>query len=316
MSWGIANHIAPKTNVRLGYASGMASDGHSMGRYSDCSVLLYLGTEIERMGEALGASEETQRDAIRLCGDVLRAEYNYNAVDSVAGACFYLACKRQEEPISLTDIADHSRKSKKKIQHLGANLMNELDIQPRPVEPDTYLEDGVAHFGFTEEQREESFELLERAKARTLHAGLAPTTIAGAILYAVACKHRLGINQDDVADFVGKSVVSIRNNFRDILTLADDVPVDVLPPQTIADALGTLDSHFEDMPAVYTEDAEILLEDAAIDAGLSRAGVAGGAYLAAATEAGASLTAEEVSTAVGVSPQTISKYYRRFTDDD
>lgn len=80
-------------------------------RYSDRSTLLYLGSEVKRMGERLGAAEETMIDGIRLCGNVLRSGYEYDSIDSVAGACFYLACTRQDEPISLPDIADYARKS-------------------------------------------------------------------------------------------------------------------------------------------------------------------------------------------------------------
>lgn len=280
--------------------------------YSNRSVLLYVGTEIERIGEELDATEETQCDAIRLCGDVLRSGYDYDSVDSVAGACFYLACTRQDEPISLPEIADESRKSKKNVQHLGGNLMKELDIQPSPVEPDTYIEDAVEHFDLTDEQRTECFDLLKRAKDRKLHSGLAPTTVAGAILYAVARKHRIDLKQKEVAEFVGKTTVSIRNNFRDMLRLADDVPVDVLPPRTTEDSIGRLKAEFDEQPAIYAEEARELVQGAELGPEPSRAGVAGGAYLTVASRAGSNVTAEEISSVVGVSPQTVQKYSARF----
>lgn len=285
-------------------------------QYSDRSVLLYVGTEIERMGETLDASEDTMIDAIRLCGDVLRSGYNYDSIDSVAGACFYLACTRQDEPISLPDIGDHARKSQKNVQHLSATLMSELGIQPTPVEPDTYIDDGIEEFGFTAEQAEECYELLERGKERNLHSGLAPTTVTGAILYAVAQKHGLDIRQQDAADFVNKSTVSIRNNYKAFLKLADDVPVDVLPPQTIDETLATLQTAFSEHPTIYVDDARELATDADVGGSASLAGVAGGAYLTVARSYGFGLTAKEVSSALGVGSQTISKYANQFEYDD
>lgn len=284
-------------------------------RYSDRSVLLYLGSEVERMGEELGAEEETMVDAIRLCGDVLRSGYDYDSVDSVAGACFHLACTRQEEPISLPDIADHARKSQKNIQHLSARLMSELDIQPTPVDPDRYLRDGIEEFGFSDALATECFDLLERGKERNLHSGLAPTTVAGAILYAVAQKHRLDTRQRDVADFVNKTTVSIRNNYKEFLKLADNVPVDVLPPQTIDEAMTRLQTSFSEHPAVYADDARELAGEADVGESASWAGVAGGAYLAVARAHGESLTANEVSSVLGVGPQTIAKYDDTFDYD-
>jgi len=254
-------------------------------------------------------------DGIQLCGDVLRAGYDYDSIDSVAGACFYLACTRQDEPISLPDIADHARKSQKSIQHLSARLMSELDIQPTPVEPDTYLDDGIEEFGFTEEQAAECFELLERGKKRNRHSGFAPTTVAGAILYAVAQKHGLDIRQRDVADFVNKTPVSIRNSYKSFLELADDVPVDVLPPQTIDEAIATLQTAFSDQPPVYADDARRIASEADVGDNASLAGVAGGAYLSVTQANGENLTASDISSVLGPGSQTILKYSRRFNDD-
>lgn len=285
-------------------------------RYSERSVLLYIGTEIERMGEALGAVEDTMVDGIRLGGDVLRSGYEYDSVDSVAGACFHLACTRQDEPISLPDIADQARKSQKNIQHLSAKLMSELEIQPTPVEPDTYLDDGIEEFGFTEEQAAECFELLERGTDRNLHSGLAPTTVAGAILYAVVKKHGLDVRQHEISDFVNKTDVSIRNSYKSFLKLADDVPVDVLPPQTVDEAIATLQTTLSEHPAVYADDARTLSTGAEVGASASAAGIVGGAYLSVAQAHGEELTAGDLSSELGVGSQTISKYNGMFTDDD
>lgn len=279
-------------------------------------MLLYIGTEIERIGEAVGATEDTMVDGIRLGGDVLRSGYDYDSIDSVAGACFHLACTRQDEPISLPDVAEQARKSQKNIQHLSAKLMAELEIQPTPVEPDTYLDDGIKEFGFTEEQASECFELLERGKDRNLHSGLAPTTVAGAILYAVVKKHGLEIRQREVSDFVNKTNVSIRNNYRSFLKLADNVPVDVLPPQTVDEAIATLQTTFSEHSSVYADDARELSTGADVSASASAAGIVGGAYLSVAQAHDEELTAGDLSSELGVGSQTVSKYNEMFTDDN
>jgi transcription initiation factor TFIIB len=278
-------------------------------------VLLYLGSEVERMGTALDASEETIVDAIRLCGDVLRSDYDYDSLDSVAGACFYLACTRQDAPISLPDVADQARKSQNNIQHLSANLMSELNIQPTPTHPDTYLEEGIEEFDFTEEQATECFELLERGKEQNLHSGFAPTTVAGAILYAVAQKHGRKLRQKDVADFVNKTTVSIRNSYTEYLKLADDVPVNILPPQTIDDAIATLETTFDDHPARYANDAAEIAAVADIENSVREAGVAGGAYVTVARAHGETVAISDVSSALGVGYQTVANHTDRFTYD-
>lgn len=283
------------------------------GRYSDRAVLLYLGSEVERMGTTLGAEEETMRDAIRICGKVLRTNYAYNSLDSVAGATVYLACTRQDEPISLPDVADASRKTQKNIQHLGAKLMSELEIQPTPVEPDSYLEDGIEEFEFTAEQADDARAILERGKERGLHSGMAPTTVAGSVLYAVVQKYDLDIRQADVADFVNKTSVSIRNNYRDYLRLADDVTVEALAPQSVDEGLSLIQAKFDNNPDVYIQDAQRLVDDAEhINDAMSPAGIAGGAYLAVVKANGGDEDAEKVADTVGVTVQTIQRHAKRF----
>lgn len=284
-------------------------------RYSNRSVLLYMGTEIERMGKALDATKKSIEDGIQLCGDVLRSGYEYDSVDSVASACFHLACQRQDEPISLPDVADQSRKSQKNIQHLSANLMSELEIKLTPVEPDTYLEEGVERFEFTDEQATECFDLLERGKHRNLHSGYAPTTIAGAILYAIVKKYRLNVNQGEISSFVNKTDVSIRNNYKQFLKLADNVPVDVLPPQSIDEAIETLRTKFSDYPTVFADDARQLVESIEYSDTVSRAGIAGGAYFVVAKEHGEDISPEKISAAVGVGRQTIMSHSEKFQND-
>lgn len=283
------------------------------GRYSNRAVILYLGSEVERMGTALGAEEETARDAIRICGEVLRTNYAYDSLDSIAGATVYLACTRQDEPISLPDIADVSRKSQKNIQRLGAKLMTELGIQPTPVEPDSYLEDGIEEFEFTAAQAADARAILERGKERELHSGMAPTTVAGSVLYAVVQKYDLDIRQTDVAELVNKTSVSIRKNYRDYLRLADNVTVDALAPQSVEEGLDLIQANFDDNPTMYVQDAQRLVDDAEhINEAMSPAGIAGGAYLAVVKANGEDEDTETVAETVGVTAQTIQKHAKRF----
>lgn len=286
-----------------------------MSGHSAQATLLYIGSEIERLGECLEASDQAMKDAVRLTGRVLRSDYEYSSVDSVASACFYLACQRQDEPISLPDVADKSRKDQKNVQHLATKLISELGIELTPTEPDTYLDDVLDHFDLSEGLREEAFEILDRAKERQLHVGMAPTTVAGAILYGLVEKHDVGLTQQDIADAVNKTTVSIRNNYVKFLQLADDVPVDALPPQTFDEAFAKLDSHFDENPRVYVKEAQELLDEANVSHGSSRAGVAGAAYYVASNRNGSGLTCEAVSEAVGVTPSTVSRHTRWFDNE-
>jgi transcription initiation factor TFIIB len=268
------------------------------------------------MGETLGAEEETVRDAIHICGEVLRTSYSYDSLDSVAGATLYLACTRRGEPISLPDVADVSRKTQKNIQHLGAKLMSELEIQPTPVEPDSYLEDGIGEFELTAKQADDARNILKRGKERGLHSGMAPTTVAGSVLYAVVQKYGLNIRQADVAEFVNKTPVSIRNSYRDYLRLADDVTVEALNPQSIDEGLSLIRMEFDSNPDVYVQDAQRSVDDSEhIDDSMSPAGIAGGAYLAVIKANGGDEDAKRVADTVGVTAQTIERHAERFNHD-
>jgi transcription initiation factor TFIIB len=172
----------------------------------------------------------------------------------------------------------------------------------------------MEHFDFSWLQKSECWEILERAKEEDLHSGkgIAPTTIAGCVLYSIVKKHRMDVKQREVADVVGTSAISIRNNYRDFLAVADNVPVSVLPPKTIDEALTRLDGSFGNFPAVYVDEAKDLLEYEDIKPVSSEAGVAGAAYLEVADDDGKEITVEDVSGVVGATPETIWNHRRRF----
>lgn len=282
-------------------------------RYTNASLILYLGSEVERMGTALGSDRAVMEDAIGLCGDVIRSGYSYSSLDAVASAAFYLATRRQGAPISLPDVAEQSRKPKGEFQGLASRLMTELDIQLTPDQPDSYLDDGIEQLDFSEPAAEEARTLLERSKDAGLHNGLAPTTMAGAVLYAVAQKRRLDITQKTVADIVNKTQVSIRKQYRNVLELADDVPVDVLPPQTIAATVETLQETFDDIPEAYAAQAgDLVRELSELEESASRAGLTGAAYLVVCQREGAQLSKGQISDAVGVTVGTITTHTARF----
>lgn len=284
--------------------------------HSERSALLYMGSEIERMAEASGASSDAVEDAVRLCGDVIRSKYDYNSLDSTASACFYLACERQDESVALPDIAEVSRKLKTDITNTGGSITDSLDIALEPTRAEAYLEEGIKQYDFSESEREECFKLLERGRDRNLHSGLAPTTVAGSILYAVSKKNRMGITQGSISDTVNKTEVSIRNNYREFLKVADAVPVDVLPPQSIDETLAKLNVEFERLPYTYVEEARELTADLELNEGEKKAGVAGAAYLTVADANGSSLGYDEVADAVGVSPNTIRSHSKEVKYDN
>jgi len=282
-------------------------------QYTNKSLLLYLGSEVERIGGALESDREVIIDAIRLSGDVLRSNYRYSSLDAVASATFYIATRRYDTPNSLSDIAEYSRKPESEFKRLAGRLMDELDIQLTPEEPDPYLQDGINELGFDQAAADEAWALLRKSKYAGLHNGLAPTTMAGAILYAIVQKYHLDITQTAVADTVNRTESSIRNHYRDVLQLADDVPVDVLPPQTVDAAIDILIETFNEVPDEYAIRAQELVNNTdEIEHNTSRAGMVGGAYFAVCQQAGIQMTETMIADTVGVRPATVANHAERF----
>lgn len=186
-------------------------------------------TEIQRMGSALGISNQIQETA----GMIYRRCLDENlligrSIEGVATAALYTACRQCNSPRSLNEFYPVSRVASSdtetndgeiEINRTYRYIVEELGLKMEPVDPETYLTRFISRLNTDDPQQLENTArvLCELAKAENIHSGVSPTSIAGAAIYAAGLITGNKHTQKEVGKAANISTVTIRNQYREII---------------------------------------------------------------------------------------------------
>ena len=102
--------------------------------------LQYAFSEIERMAAALGVPKSTREPAARLYRRALDEDLiRGRSIEAIASVVLYIACRRENIPRSIKEIAAVSRVKRKEIARAHLHLVRELDLELVPIDPAAYV---------------------------------------------------------------------------------------------------------------------------------------------------------------------------------
>lgn len=271
--------------------------------------LLYVASEIERMGEELSLPQTVSELGVRLYIQALEADYRPSTIDRVTATCLYMAAKGMGEAVTIDQVAEVSRRKAKHIYSESNSLSTEINYPVELDDPSTFVEDWGAELGWDEEVIEGAVELCERIKEQGIHSGYSPSGVAAGVLYAYSRSEGLDHTQVEIADLAEVTEVTVRNNYPRILRHADDVNPKALANRNLEVAFDLIEDNF-DLPNSVCQRARELAEEvtSSEDSGWSKAAIASGAYLTAANEADVNLDRSSLSDVTGSGEGTIAKY--------
>lgn len=271
--------------------------------------LLYVASEVERMGEALSLPQTVTELAFRLYIQALEEDYQPSTIDRATATCLYMAAKGIGEAVTIDQVADVSRRKAKHIYSESTSLSEEIDYPVKLDDPSSFVKDWAAELGWDEEVIDGAVELCERIKEQGVHSGYSPSGVAAGVLYAYSRSEGMGHTQREIADLAEVTEVTVRNNFPRILRYADDVNPKALANRNLDVAFDLIENKF-DLSTEVCQRARELAEEVSSseDSGWSKAAIASGAYLTAADELGIDLERSSLSDVVGTGERTIAKY--------
>lgn len=272
--------------------------------------LMYVASEIERMGEKLGISREIQKFATDLYIQALKNGYHPKSVDRASATCLFAAAKIREEPIKIHNVADVSRRESGHIYQETSTLSDATGIPLEPDLPSDYVEKYADKLGWEQEPKERAKELCESAEDANLHIGHSPSGIAASVLYALSEIDDLGFTQSEIANVTGITDVTIRDNYTKIMAQSPDVDRKELASRDFECAFELLDDELDLPPDVCdrAKDRAKSVDKDEITRGSSHAGIAAAAYLQTASDEDFDVNIDQVAAAVGVSSDTVKQY--------
>lgn len=272
--------------------------------------LMYVASEIERMGNDISISEDIQKFSVQLYIQAIQSNYNPKAIDRASATCLYAAAKIHDQPVTIDNIAEVSRRNSENIYQEAKSLSKVPGIQIEPNDPANFVKEFADELGWDQEVKEHAEELCEKAKDDALHSGCSPTGFAASVLYARSEIDDLGYTQKEICDVAEVRDVTIRNQYRDIMRLAPDVDAKDLASRDFEASFVLIEETFE-LPADICDQARdraLSVEGNEITRGSSHAGIAAAAYLEAISDTDIELDSTEFAEALGVSPTDVAKY--------
>jgi transcription initiation factor TFIIB len=175
--------------------------------------------EISRISGELELSESTQRTAMSLFDQYAgQNDLTGNAIEVLAGACLYTACKVESVPLSPDDFVSvpEAAFTRNILLQRVKLIASTLGLNPQAFsDPTHYVDYYCEDLGLDDEITERAHGILTKADEAGIGGGKSPTGRAAAAVYLASIESDRKVTQADIADTADVSEVTIRNRYRD-----------------------------------------------------------------------------------------------------
>ncbi|WP_436908979.1 transcription initiation factor IIB [Halosimplex marinum] len=179
--------------------------------------------EIDRMASALDLSEPVRETGGALYRAAVEADLlPGRSIEGMATAALYAATRQHGAPRRVTEFADVSRVSQKRIERAYRYLKNELGLAIEPEDPAKYVPQFASALELSDEVERRATDLLAVAKRANRHSGKSPAGLAAAAVYAAATLTNESTTQADVSAVADVSRVTIRDRYQELLDVYAD----------------------------------------------------------------------------------------------
>ncbi len=176
-------------------------------------------TELDRLASQNSLSKGIKELAAMLYRKaIVKRLIRSRSIDALIAASIYAACRLRESPISLEEIAAHSRCSKKKIGANYRQLVMKLKLRMPIPGPEKYVTRYITELGLPAKVQRKTLEILAMAKKdRRLITGRDPRGLAAAAIYIASILTDYKITQRDIASISGVTEVTVRNRYKELV---------------------------------------------------------------------------------------------------
>jgi transcription initiation factor TFIIB len=172
--------------------------------------------EIDRMASSLNVPESTRE----IASMIYRRALDENllpgrSIEAVSASALYAACRQENIPRSLDEIADVSRVEKQEVARTYRYIARQLELEIGPTDPAEFVPRFASELGLSEEVQQKAIEIIEETAEEGLLSGKSPTGYAAAAIYlaSILCNDKR--TQKEVAEAANVTEVTIRNRYHE-----------------------------------------------------------------------------------------------------
>jgi transcription initiation factor TFIIB len=173
--------------------------------------------ELDRLSDKLSAHGSIKENAALIYRKALDKNLvRGRSIAAIVAAALYAACRNNETPRTLREIAEASLVDKKDVARCYRLLLRALDIQMPIADPMTYVSKIGERVGITGQTQGLAIRILREAKKRRLASGKDPMGLAAAALYIACLQSNEKKTQKDIAEAAGVTEVTVRNRYKSL----------------------------------------------------------------------------------------------------
>jgi transcription initiation factor TFIIIB Brf1 subunit/transcription initiation factor TFIIB len=225
-----------------------------------------IEAEIDRISDELELPESTQQTAASLFDQYTAQEdITGNALEVLAAACLYTACKVESLPLSPDDFANVPGTAFTRVILLRRvkSISSTLGLDPRAFfDPTQYVDHYCDQLELDDEVAERAHEILSIADEAGIGGGKSPTGRAAAAIYNACLDTSRKVTQSEIGNIADVTEVTIRNRYQDqreLLTSQSTSPESESEPELESDV--DTDSTDESSPNTVFESSELKTSD-------------------------------------------------------
>ena len=187
--------------------------------------------EINRMAPALGLPASTQEMAATLYRQAANSNLlKGHSIEGIASGCLHAACRLEEVPRSLPNLATVSRVDENTIAAAYRYVDRELGLETPPPAHEKYIPSVASEVGAPEAVKQEAVDVLETYLEEGNVGGRNPRTVGGAAVYVAAklTTDSYTVTQDEVAEAADITTPTIRECVYDMIQATGYDPKEVI----------------------------------------------------------------------------------------
>jgi transcription initiation factor TFIIB len=185
--------------------------------HKDRNLKQALG-EIQRMGSALGLSDEARETASVIYRRALEADLlPGRTIEGVATAAVYAGARQMNTPRSIDEVAAVSRVDEIEFKRAYRYVVRELGLAVQPANPQHYVGRLTSKLDVDAETEQLARDILAAADGTGTFNGKSPIGLAAAAIYAAARLTDRELTQTAVGGAADVSEVTIRNRYQELL---------------------------------------------------------------------------------------------------
>ncbi|MAG38902.1 hypothetical protein CMO90_02330 [Candidatus Woesearchaeota archaeon] len=175
-------------------------------------------SEIQRLVSVLQLSKNIEEEVSRIY--TMAAQKGIvkgRSTETIVAAVIYIVCRNYEIPKTLDDIETATGIDKKDIGRNYRYVVREMNLKVTQSDPANYISRYVSNLSLSQKTHTTAIKLLEKAQRKEITSGKNPLGLAAAAIYAASKLNEERRTQNEIAEAVGVTEVTLRNRYKDFV---------------------------------------------------------------------------------------------------